>query len=268
MSRAGSQRDSRLPETSAVSEARGVLARYALILDRLAAAPEGLTLTEIMQATALPRGTVHRLLGALLEVGYIEPQEGRKVYLLGARLLHMLHLGTPAEVIVRLVRPVLDRLVAQFRETAFLARLEGQEVRSVAMATPPSTEQSYVQPGRVMPIHAAASGKAIFAFQDEAAVTAALSRPLEKFTERAVTDPAAVRAELARVRADGYALCNEELDPGIYSYACPVHMPETGVIYSIGLVGLTDRLLRFPAEEVVASLDLAAADIAGLLAGR
>ena len=251
-----------------VSETRGVLSRYATILDTLAAAPEGLTLTEIMQATGLPRGTVHRLLGALLEVGYIAPVEGRKVYVLGARLLHMLHLGTPAEIIVRLVRPILDRLVARFRETAFLAKLEGREVRSVAMAMPSGEGQSYVQPGREMPAHAAASGKAIFAFRDEAAVADVLAHPLEKFTDKAITDPAAVRAELEGVRAKGYAVCDEELDPGIYSYACPVHLEDVGVIYSIGLVGLTERLHRFPAQEIVASLQEAAAEIAALLSRR
>jgi DNA-binding IclR family transcriptional regulator len=251
-----------------VSETRGVLSRYAFILDTLAAAPEGLTLTEIMQATALPRGTVHRLLGALLEVGYIAPVEGRKVYVLGARLLHMLHLGTPAEVIVKLVRPILDRLVAQFRETAFLAKLEGREVRSVAMAMPSGEGQSYVQPGREMPAHAAASGKAIFAFQDEAVIADMLARPLEKFTDKAITDPAAVRAELDVVHKDGYALCDEELDPGIYSYACPVHLKNLGVIYSIGLVGLTERLHRFPADAIVTSLQEAATEIAVLLSRR
>jgi DNA-binding IclR family transcriptional regulator len=251
-----------------VSTARGVLGRYAYILDTLAAAPEGLTLTEIMQTTGLPRGTVHRLLGALLEVGYIEPVEGRKVYVLGSRLLHMLHLGTPAELVDRLVGPILDRLVAQFRETAFLAKLEGREVRSVAMTLPPSGGQSYVQPGREMPAHAAASAKAIFAFQDEAVVTEVLAQPLEKFTNKAITDPAAVRAELENARRDGYAVCDEELDPGIYSIACPVHLEDLGVIYSIGLVGLTERLHRFPANEIVAGLNQAATEIAALLSRR
>lgn len=251
-----------------MSETRGVLGRYATILDTLAAAPEGQTLTEIMQATGLPRGTVHRLLGALREVGYIAPVEGRKVYVLGTRLLNMLHLGTPAEVIVRLVRPILDRLVARFHETAFLARLEGREVRSVAMAMPSGEGQSHVQPGREMPAHAAASGKAIYAFQDEAVIADALARPLEKFTGKAITDPTAVRAEFKAARAKGYAVCDEELDPGIYSYACPIHLEYLGVIYSIGLVGLTERLHRFPAAEIVAGLQEAADKIAALLSRR
>ena len=59
------------------------------------------------------------------------------------------------------VRPLLDGLTARFKETAFLAKLTGQEVRSVAMRVPDSESQSYVQPGRVMPVHAAASAKAL-----------------------------------------------------------------------------------------------------------
>lgn len=248
-----------------MSRSTGILDRYAMVLDALAASSGGLTLTEIVQATGLPRGTVHRLIGALREVGYIEPSDGRKIYVLGARLLRMLHLGTPTEVIATLVRPVLDDLVVRFRETAFVAKLIGQEVRSVAMAVPAREDQSYVQPGRLMPIHVAASAKAIFAFQDEALVAEVLRAPREKFTDKAHTDEEAIRAELARVRADGFAICDEELDPGVFSYACPVHLPTTGVVYSVGLVGLTQRLRRFPVEEVVADLRDAATTIAEIL---
>ncbi len=243
----------------------GILDRYAMVLDALAASSGGLTLTEIVQATGLPRGTVHRLIGALREVGYIEPSDGRKIYVLGARLLRMLHLGTPAEVIATLVRPVLEDLVGRFRETAFVAKLIGHEVRSVAMAVPAREGQSYVQPGRLMPIHAAASAKAIFAFQDEALVAEVLRLPREKYTDKAHTDEETIRAELARVRAEGFAICDEELDPGVFSYACPIHLPTAGVVYSVGLVGLTQRLQRFPAEEVVAGLRDAAAAIAEVL---
>ncbi|MBE9553906.1 MAG: IclR family transcriptional regulator, partial [Proteobacteria bacterium] len=135
-------------------------------------------------------------------------------------------------------------------------------------AMPSGEGQSYVQPGREMPAHAAASAKAIFAFQDEAVIGDVLSRPLEEFTGKAITDPVAVRADLEGVRRLGYAVCDEELDPGIYSYACPIHLEGLGVIYSIGLVGLTERLRRFPADEIVACLKEAATEIAALLSRR
>lgn len=251
-----------------MTQGSGILSRYARVLDALAASSTGLTLTEIVQATDLPRGTVHRLIGALREVGYIEPSDGRKIYVLGARLLRMLHLGTPAEAIAPLVRPVLDELVTRFRETAFVAKLIGHEVRSVAMAVPARADQSYVQPGRLMPIHVAASAKAIFAFQDEALVAEVLRAPREKFTDKARTDEDAIRAELARVREGGFAICDEELDPGVFSYACPIHLPGAGVLYSVGVVGITQRLRRFPADEVVAELRRAADAIAAILSAR
>ncbi|NQU58032.1 MAG: IclR family transcriptional regulator [Rhodospirillales bacterium] len=247
---------------------KGILGRYALVLDTLATTTGGLTLTEIMQVTKLPQGTVHRLIVALLDVGYIEPLEGRKVYILAPRLLRMLHLGTPADVIANLVKPELNRLVEQFGETAFIAKMAGHEVISVAMAVPDSQGQSHVQPGRVMPLHATASGKAIFAYQDSGFIDDVLATPRKKFTENTLIDEAEIRADLKKTTAQGFAVCAEELDPGIYSYACPIHLGDAGVMYSVGLVGLSKRLNGFPPGEIISNLSAAAERISGLLSTR
>lgn len=243
----------------------GILARYATVLEALAAASGGLSLIEVVQATGLPRGTVHRLLGALRAVGYIAPRDGRKVYVLGPRLLRLLHQGTAPAAVSALAQPILAGLVARFRETAFLAKLVGAEVQSAAMAVPEGDGQSYVQPGRVMPVHAAASAKAILAFQDEALIGEALSRPRARYTDNTRLAVAEVRADLGRVRRQGFAVCDEELDPGVLSYACPVHLEGAGVLYSIGLVGLSQRLGSHPEAEIVARLHDAATDLAGAL---
>ena len=68
----------------------GILTRYAVVLEALAVSPGGLSLTELARATALPRGTVHRLIAALAGVGYIAGRDGRKIYVLGPRLLRLL----------------------------------------------------------------------------------------------------------------------------------------------------------------------------------
>ncbi len=245
-----------------VANETGILTRYAAVLDALAAAPEGLSLTEVVRATGLPRGTAHRLLGALRGVGYIAGRDGRKVYVLGPRLLRLLHLGRAPAAVAPLVRPLLDALTARFGETAFLAKLAGQEVRSAAMRVPDSESQSYVQPGRVMPVHAAASAKAIWAYQEDGAVAALLAEPRLRFTDKTRVLEAQVRADLARVRDCGFAVCDGELDPGVLSYACPVHLDGAGVLYSIGMVGLSQRLGRFASGEVVGALQEAAAAFA------
>ncbi len=236
----------------------GILTRYATVLDALAAAPEGLTLIEVVRATGLPRGTTHRLLGALRGVGFITGRDGRKVYVLGPRLLRLLHLGQEPAAVEAAAHPLLDGLTARFQETAFLAKLTGREVRSVAMRMPDSESQSYVQPGRVMPVHATASAKAIWAYQEDGAVEALLAEPRARFTEKTRSGEAELRADLERVRACGFAVCDGELDPGVLSYACPVHLDGAGVLYAIGMVGLSQRLGRFDTQEVVAALQVAA----------
>ena len=247
-----------------MSESAGILGRYALVLDAVAAAPEGMTLTELIAATGLPRGTLHRLIVALREVGYIAPRGGRKIYGLGPRLMRLMHLGATPTSVPALARPMLRDLSARFGETAYLAKLTGSHVESAAMVTPDTGGQTFVQPGRVMPVHASSSGKAVFAFQDADFLDAVLAEPREKYTASTTIAKAAVRADLARVRRQGYAICVNELDPGVASYACPVHLDGVGVIYAVGLVGLEERVGRFDAGEIVAALR----DVAGRLAGR
>jgi len=247
-----------------MSDSAGILGRYALVLETLAASPEGMTLTELIDATGLPRGTLHRLIGSLREVGYIAPRNGRKVYGLGPRLLRLLHLGAPPASVPALAQPMLQELAARFGETAYLAKLTGTEVTSAAMVLPDTGGQTFVQPGRVMPAHASSSAKAIFAFQPDAVLDKVLAAPRERYTANTITEEAAVRADLARVRRQGYAICVNELDPGVASYACPVRLDGVGVVYAVGLVGIEERVRRFAPAEIVAALK----GVADRLAGR
>jgi DNA-binding IclR family transcriptional regulator len=63
-----------------------------------------------------------------------------------------------------------------------------------------------------------------------------------------------VRSDLAKVRRQGFAICINELDPGVASYACPVHLDDIGVVYAVGLVGFEERIGRFDSAEIVAGL--------------
>ena len=249
-----------------MSSAKGILSRYAAVLDAIASRPDGLSLTETMQATGLPRGTVHRLLGALQEVGYLATRDSRKIYVLGPRLVRLLHLGVSPASMDDVAKPILDGLVEKLGETAFLARLSGDRVESLATAVPSREGQSHVHPGRDMPIHAAASAKAIFAFQDASLIARALQRPRTRYTEDTRVDAVEVQSDLDAVRRQGYAVCANELDPGVLSYAVPVHVEGAGVLYSVGVVGLSARLARHPEARLAADLHTAAQSISERLA--
>jgi DNA-binding IclR family transcriptional regulator len=135
------------------------------------------------------------------------------------------------------------------------------------MDVPHVGDKAYVQPGRTMPLHAAASAKAIFAFQDPRIVDRVLTEPRMKFTADTKIEDREIRAELEQVRAESFAVCDNELDPGVLSYAAPVPTGDGSVIYAIGISGLSERLRLCPREDIRASLLNASKVLSKKLAG-
>jgi DNA-binding IclR family transcriptional regulator len=237
---------------------RAILSRYATVLDTVAHASRGLTLAEIGERTNLPQATVYRLVHALLHVSFLAQGERRKHYVVGPRLLRILCAAMPRGTIRQLAQPILDRLASDFGEAAYIAKLEGNEVETLAVALPGGENQTFVQPGRSMPFHAAASAKAILAFADDRLIDDVMAKPHARYTARTKTTEPEIAADLEKIRQQGFAICDQELDPGIMSYACPVRIAGAGVVYSLGVVGAADRLGNSPLGEIVSSLKTAA----------
>lgn len=235
-----------------------ILSRYALVLDTVAQSPSGLPLSEIGQRTSLPQATVYRLVHALVHVGFLAAGERRRHYILGPRLLRLMSAGLPSRTVRAVAQPILERLAADFGETTFIAKLEGEAVETVAVATPNGALQAFVYPGRTLPFNAAASAKAILAFADERFRSDVLQKPHRRFTTRTKTDHTEIIDELARVRENGFATSDQELDPGVLGYACPVQIGNSEVVYALGVVGLAERLGSAPLDVVVSSLKTAA----------
>ena len=237
------------------------LGRYVRILESVAAAQTGLTLTGIAQELGLQAGTVHRLLRGLVDLDLLRTRTGSKSYVAGPRLRNLLHLTMGMDDYSELARSILDRLVEEFGETAHLARLNGDCAESVLMKQPLGSDRAFVQPGRRLPLYAAASGKAILAFQDEGFITRYLARPRVRYTDRTTVDAAGIRREMARIRADGMAVCENELDAGVLSYGHPVRAGDGHVLYSIGITGLADRFHLVPRGRIRQRLSEAAVDL-------
>lgn len=238
------------------------LARYARILEAVAAAPEGMTLSMIAESAGLQPATSHRLVNSLCEIGFLEKQERTKIYVLGSRMIQLCLLAVTPSSIVDAARPILRDLVRTFGETAYLAKLSGTAVESIAMEMPHSNGKSFVQPGRIMPFHASSSGKAIFAFQSPDFISRAFSEPRTRFTSDTKVDEEELRAELERVRSQGYAICDNELDPGVLSLAVPVRVDGWGVTFSIGLLGFSERIQQLPRQDLLSRLSAASNTLA------
>lgn len=234
------------------------LSRYVQILEAVAAARTGLTLTEIGQRLGLHAPTVHRLVGSLKSLDLLTAQDGSKSYTLGRRMQDLLHATLAPADYSPMTTSILRDLVGQLGETVHLARLNGTIAESVLMVQPEGSKHSFVQPGRELPLHAAASGKAILAFQNPDFIERYLAGPLASFTEDTKVDDKELRAELKRVRASGIAVCDNELDAGVLSYGHPVRVKGGYVVYSIGVTGLAYRLRTVPKDVIREKLSHAA----------
>lgn len=230
------------------------LARYTRILEVLVSCPQGLTLTQIAQAVGLQASSAHRLVNSLCDIGLVSRRTDGKTYVLGARMERLCTLAVSPPSVVAMVEPELHELVREFSETAYLAQLKGTTVESIAIAMPDDGEMTYVQPGRIMPIHASASAKAILAHQKPDFIHRLLSLPMVRYTDDTTTDPQMIMQELETIRTQGIAICDNELDPGVLSYAVPVQGADGIVQYAIGISGFSQRMQTMPVKEVTTSL--------------
>lgn len=246
-----------------------LLERQLAVIERVAQSPAGVPFTEIQQSLGLPKATAHRLVQTLCAVGLLVATGGAaRIYRLGGRLIKLLGLAVSPDRLVPLARPVLTNLVETFGETAFLAMLHAGEVETITMVTPVKDWQGHVHPGRVMPAHAAASAKAIFAFQEEATWDAVLRPPLQAFTGKTLVDPLAVQREYQEIRKRGFATCVEEIDLAQIAVAAPIRLGEVGIMFSVCIAGPTNRMREHSIERIAASLTIAASKLEELFMRR
>jgi DNA-binding IclR family transcriptional regulator len=231
------------------------LERYFGVLESIAASVNGRSVSEIAETCDLPIGTAHRLLQNLQYAELVTSVGSkRKDYRLGNRLLRLLHAGSDTAWLTISAQPILDKLANEIADTCYLARLVGHEVVSVAWAAPMDGLRGYVVPGHMLAPHVAASAKAILAFQPQALVDKAVSAPLPKLTAKTRTKRKDIDKDYRSVRENGFATCWNEMEIGLGAIAVPIHLPDIGVIYSVGTAGLIDRLTRRPVIETVALL--------------
>ena len=187
---------------------------------RASPAGHGLALSQIAERTGLPFGTIHRLLRTLAARGYVRQGADRR-YALGAALLRLRAAGE--QPLGPCAGPYLARLVDLSGETANLAVMEGDAVVYVAQVPSPRRLRLFAEVGhRVLP-HCTAVGKVLLAAWPDADAARLLTRTgMPRRTARTHTGQAELLAELALVRARGYAvdLGEEELD--VQCVAVPV----------------------------------------------
>lgn len=223
-----------------------------------------LTLSEVAERAGLTRATARRLLLTLARLGYVRA-DGRSF----ALTPQVLRLGTAylsGMGLPEVAQPHLEHLTARTGESSSVAVLDGDDIVYVArVATTHRLMRAGITVGTRFPAHATSMGRVLLAALGEAECAARLrSMSLIPLTDRTTTDAEVLAALLRTVADTGYALVDQELEPGLRSLAVPVEHAGrvVGALnVSLAAVGPAETALTFLAD-LRATARAIAADLA------
>ncbi|MGW1025941.1 IclR family transcriptional regulator [Streptomyces sp. NPDC002577] len=210
------------------------------LLTSMAEYDDGIGVSELARRTQLTKSTAFRLLGILQRNDVVERVGSN--YRLGSRLFDIgtrVYGPTTLELRERLL-PYLADLYELTHETVHLAVLHDTDIVYVNKIQGHRPTQSPSRIGARMPASCTGVGKALLAFDHDAAELT-IAQGLTAHTDHTITDPELLRAELARVRRDGIAYDREEAVRGLACVAVPVMGPAGRPVAALSVAGAAKR---------------------------
>jgi DNA-binding IclR family transcriptional regulator len=215
------------------------LARGLSVLEALAGASEtGLGPSAISQALGLDKATVTRLLATLVQTDYVVRDPLTRRYRLTGKILRLAQGVTEGLDLRRVAQPHLEALRARLRETVHLAVMEDVSVVYIQKLEAEHSIQLVSAVGQVMPLHSTALGKAILAALPHREREAKFARiDFVPRTERTIRTLDALREEIERTRARGFAIDDRENEPQGACVAAAVVGPSGEPVGAISVSG-------------------------------
>lgn len=215
----------------------GGLDRAAAILGAFDATHRELTLAALVRRSGLPRSTTHRTADRMLRLGWLDKPEDR--YRIGNRLFEISGLAPIRHELREAVLPFLQDLYNAMHTAVQLGVLDGPQVLIVEKISGHRPMPMLSQVGGTIPTHCSGLGRAIMAYSPATIVDAVLAAGLVARTPRTITNPDALRRELAAIPDRGWAHDREEGNIGVSCVAAPIFGPLGDVVAALSVTGPT-----------------------------
>lgn len=204
-----------------------------------------LTVSELAKLLGFNRSAVYRFVATLRDIGYVA-QEGDGKYRTTLRMYSFGRLVVDRLEIRDLAKQVMSELSAEFGETVNLGCIENDELVVVDLVKSQKPLKSELPPGSRGVAHATALGKAILAFSNEDAISGYLKdyRFMAQRTPNTISSIEALRAELLNIKAQGFAVDDEEWAEGIRCIAVPIFDYSMQPVYSLSISGPIQRMTK------------------------
>ena len=213
-----------------------------------------LGIAELCKKIALSKGTVHRLLGTLKNLGYIEQNPQNRKYYLTVKIFK---LGTAVTDKIGLVQiiPYMKKLSQQFNETVNLAILDRDEITYLYSVGSDNTLRLDLKIGSNQPAYCAAVGKVLLTYLSEQELDGYLERvKLKSYTPYTITSKEYLKKDLKLIRERGYSFVNEEYMVGVSCVAVPLKDKQGKVYAGLSFSVPTVRIDKEKLPQLVDSL--------------
>ncbi|MFD7444417.1 IclR family transcriptional regulator C-terminal domain-containing protein [Streptomyces sp. NPDC059909] len=206
------------------------LARGLAVINAFDADHPRMTLSQVARAAGMAPATARRFLLTLAQLDYVGYEDGLyhlrpRVLDLGYRYLSTLSVRDVAE-------PHLEQLAAEVHESCSLSILDGVDIVYVSRVSISRIIAISIGLGTRLPAHATSMGRVLLAGLPEREREEYLTHAqLTRLTDRTITAPDVLRAELEQVRKQGWTIVDQELERGLRSVAVPVRT-QLGVTFA------------------------------------
>ncbi|MCR8644509.1 IclR family transcriptional regulator [Paenibacillus sp. N1-5-1-14] len=216
--------------------------RAADILELFSLTESELSVKEISERLGLSKSTVHGLIKTLEHRGYLEQRLSDQKYKLGLRLFQLGNLVGGGMELRKVAYPIIQELVEKLHETVHMVVSDKDEVVYVEKLEGLGSLRMYSMVGKRAPMYCTGVGKAMLAFFEESAIERILQEvKFQKFTPYTLDTPDEIKQELRKIREQGYAIDDEEIEIGLKCVAAPIFNHEGTVVASISCAGPKHR---------------------------
>lgn len=198
--------------------------------------------SELAESLGLAKSTVSRIMKTLASEGFVVKDQKTGEYRLGLTVLTLGGLVSNNFEFNQETVPVLNEVVEKTKETAHLAILDGLDAIYIKKKECNHPVRILTHIGRRNPTYCTSSGKVLMAFHEGNLVEEVISNGLTRYTKNTITNPNELKAEIKKVKEQGYAVSTEELTEGTRSIAAPIRDHTGKVVYAINAVGPIQRM--------------------------
>lgn len=238
------------------------------ILEHIAQQRSTVGVSELAKAFGTTKSRIHRHLQTLVASGYLLRDSETERYGISARLMALGQAVSENFELSSAARGVAEDLRDRLGHAVVISQPEPGGSRIVMMVRNRSSIEIAVKPGSLLNYHASAQGKIALAYGDKSVLEGLLATDLPHLTPYTITSAERLRAEIAAVHKQGWAIAPNEVMIGLNALAAPIFSALGKYVGSVALTDSIQFITETPSTEQVHELQAAATRISRNLGYR